>query len=100
MIFRSRTDRNTDIQIEDFSDFKHCLNVSKTTKNVYELRLFLKLSNKLEKILLSERILCMESIVIVKNFDFEILTYLYVFGSPEFIYAIFTAMYICMCVRE
>ena len=49
-------------------------------------------------LLLSEHILCKESIVIVKRFDFEILTYLYVFRSPEFIYAIFGVMYVCMCV--
>ena len=48
--------------------------------------------------LLSEHILCKESIVIVKKFDFEILTYLYVLRSPEFIYTIFAVMYACMCV--
>ena len=48
--------------------------------------------------LLSEHILCKESIVIVKKFDVEILTYLYVLRSPEFIYAVFTVMYVCMCV--
>ena len=36
--------------------------------------------------------------VIVKKFDFEILTHLYVLRSPEFIYAIFAVMYVCMCV--
>ena len=46
----------------------------------------------------SEHILCKESIVIVKKFDFEILTYLYVLRSPEFIYAIFGVMYVCVCV--
>ena len=46
-----------------------------------------------ETFLLSEHILCTESIVIVKEFDFEILTYLYVLWSPEFIYAIFGVMY-------
>ena len=53
----------------------HCLNVS---------------------FLLSEHILCKESIVIVKKFDFDIFTYLYVFRSSEFICAIFTVMYVCM----
>ena len=48
--------------------------------------------------LLSEHILCKERIVIVKKFDFEILTYLYVFRSPEVNYAIFTVMYVCMYV--
>ena len=48
--------------------------------------------------LLSEHILCKESIVIVKEFDFEIFTYLCVFRSPEFLYAIFMVMYVCMCV--
>ena len=46
---------------------------------------------------LSEHILCKESIVIGKKFDFEILTYLYILRSPEFIYAIFTEMYACIC---
>ena len=49
--------------------------------------------------LLSEHILCKESIVIVKKFDLEILTYAYVLGSLEFIYAIFAVMYVCMFVR-
>ena len=49
-------------------------------------------------LLLSKHILCKERIVIVKKFDFKILTYSYVFRSPEFIYAIFTVMYVCMCV--
>ena len=50
---------------------------------------------------LSKHILCKESIVIAKKFDFEILTYLYVLRSLEFIYTIFTVMYECMyvCVR-
>ena len=51
-----------------------------------------------ESFLLSEHILCKESIVIVKKFDFEILTHLYVLRSPEFIYAIFSVMYVCVCV--
>ena len=48
--------------------------------------------------LLSEHILCKKSIEIVKKFDCEILTYLYVFRAPEFICAIFGEMYLCMCV--
>ena len=37
----------------------------------------------------------------MKKFDFEISTLLYVFRSPESIYAIFTVMYTCMraCAR-
>ena len=31
----------------------------------------------------------------MKKFDFEIFTYLCVFRSPEFIYAIFTVMHVC-----
>ena len=50
-------------------------------------------------LLLSEHILCKKSIVIVKNFDFEILMYLYFLRSPEFIYAIFGVMYVCVFVR-
>ena len=49
-------------------------------------------------LLLSEHILCKVSFVIVKKLDFEILTYLYVLRSSEFIYAIFGVMYICMRV--
>ena len=48
--------------------------------------------------LLSGHILCKESIAIVKKFDCEILTYLYVLRPPDFIYAIFEAMYVCVCV--
>ena len=48
--------------------------------------------------LLSEHILCKKNIVIVKKFDLEIFTYLYVLRSPEFIYAIFTVMYVFICV--
>ena len=48
--------------------------------------------------LLSEHILCKESVVIVKKFDFEILTDLYVLRSPEFIYAYFECVYVCVCV--
>ena len=48
--------------------------------------------------LLSEHMLCKESIVIVKKFDFEILMYLYILRFPEFIYAIFAVMYVFMCV--
>ena len=47
--------------------------------------------------LLSKHILCKENIVNVRKFDFEILTHLY-FRSPEFIYAIFMVMYVCVCV--
>ena len=43
-------------------------------------------------------ILCNESIIVVKKFDFEILTYLYVLRTPKFIYAIFRVMNVCMCV--
>ena len=50
------------------------------------------------RFLLSEHILCKGNIVIVKKFDIDILTYLYVLRSPEFIYAIFGEMYVCMCV--
>ena len=49
-------------------------------------------------LLLSEHILCKESIEVVKKFDFEILTHLYVLRFPEFIYAIFAVMYVCMYV--
>ena len=48
--------------------------------------------------LLSEHMLCKESIVIVKKLDFEVLTYLYVFRSPEFLYTIFKMMYVCLYV--
>ena len=51
-----------------------------------------------EHFLLSEHILCKESIAIVKKLDFEILFYLNVLRSPEFIYAIFKVMYVRMCV--
>ena len=50
-----------------------------------------------KKFLHFEHILCKECIVIVKKFDFEILTYLYVMWSSEFIYAIFKVTYVCMC---
>ena len=49
--------------------------------------------------LLSEHILCKESILIVKKFDFEILTYLFVSKPAEFIYAIFTVMYTCSVAK-
>ena len=52
------------------------------------------------KLLFSEHILCKESITVVKKFDFEILTYLYVLKSPEFIYAMFMVMYACVYVSE
>ena len=51
-------------------------------------------------LLLFEHVLCKESVIVMKKFDFEILTYLYVLRSPEFIYAIFTVMYACMCECE
>ena len=47
--------------------------------------------------LLSEHILCKKNVVIVKKFDTEILTYLYILRSPEFIYPIFAVMYECVC---
>ena len=50
--------------------------------------------------LLSKYILRKESVVIMKKFDFDILTYLYVLRSREFNYTIFTMMYACMCVCE
>ena len=53
---------------------------------------------KLVQFLLSEHILCKESIVGLKRFDFEIFTYLYVLKSPEYIYAIFEVMYVCVCM--
>ena len=53
---------------------------------------------------LSEHTLCKESIVIMKKFGFEILTYLYVLRPSEFMYAIFTVMfvfmYVCVYVSE
>ena len=49
-------------------------------------------------LLLSEHRLCKESFLIVRKFDFEILTDLYVLRFPGFIYAIFALMYVCMCV--
>ena len=52
----------------------------------------------LNSFLLSEYRLCKESVVIVKKFDLEILTHLYIFRSPEFIYSIFTVMHVCVCV--
>ena len=53
--------------------------------------------------LLSECILCKESIAIMKKFDFEILTYSHDFRSPKFINAIFwwcirVCVYVCVCV--
>ena len=48
--------------------------------------------------LLSEHVPCKESIVIMKKFDYEILIYLYVLRYSDFIYAIFTVVYVCMYV--
>ena len=50
--------------------------------------------------LLSEHLLCKESIVIVKKIDFQISIFLCVFRAAEFIYAIFAVMhvYVCVCV--
>ena len=42
--------------------------------------------------------LCKETIVVMKKFEFGILTYLNVLRSPEFIYAIFSVMHVCMYV--
>ena len=47
--------------------------------------------------LLSEHILCKESIVIMKIFDYGILTHFYVLRSSEIIYATF--MYVCVYVH-
>ena len=52
----------------------------------------LLLTNQFLVFLLSERISCKENIVIMKMFDFEILTHLCVFKFPEFIYAILEVM--------
>ena len=45
-----------------------------------------------------------ENIEVMKKFNYAILIYLYVLSYPEFIYAIFTVMYLyvcaCMCVCE
>ena len=57
-----------------------------------------RVTHNIQIFLLSEHILYKESIVIVKKFDFEILTYLYVLRSIEFIYAIFRVMSACMFV--
>ena len=46
----------------------------------------------------SEHILCKESIVTVKKFDFEILTYLYVSGIHLYYFRDDVCMYVCMCV--
>ena len=68
--------------------------------NIKRFKFFTNIKQKLKSfcLLLSEHIPCKKSIVIVKKFDFEIFTYLYVFSSPEFIYAIFTVMYVCAYV--
>ena len=39
-----------------------------------------------------------ENITIMKKYDFEILTYLKVFRSPEFICIVFVVMYARICV--
>ena len=44
----------------------------------------------------SNMLLHKENVIIVKKFDIEILTYLYVLKSLEFIYATFTVIYVCM----
>lgn len=50
-------------------------------------------------LILSEHILCKESIVIMKKSDFEILVHLYVLGPPEFIFIFLQwCLYVCMCV--
>ena len=54
----------------------------------------------IRKLLLSEHILCKEKFIIMKKFDFEILTYFYVLRSPEFIYTIPTVMHAYMCVWD
>ena len=46
---------------------------------------------------LSEHITFKKNIVIVKKFDFEILAYLYILGSSEFIYSIVTVINVCVC---
>ena len=91
-------------------DFLCICCITESEKLVYFLRLLLCLINISRMIrvfeispttngfLLSEHILCKESIAIAKKVDFEILAYLYVFRSPEFIYAIFVVLYECMCV--
>ena len=50
------------------------------------------------RFLLSEHILCKESIVIMKEIDFEILTNLYFFRFSDSIYAIFTMTCARLCV--
>ena len=51
--------------------------------------------------LLSKYILRKESVVIMKKFDFDILTYLYVLRSPEYIYAFLQwRIYMCVYVIE
>ena len=67
---------------------------------IHSILSFIVLFIYLVSFLLSEHILRKEIIVIVKKFDFEILTYLYVLRSPEFIDAIFTVMFVCVYVSE
>ena len=60
-----------------------------------------KKKNPLKLFLFSKHILCKESMVIVKKFDFEILTYLYVLRFPELIYDFLRDVSsLCMYVRE
>ena len=56
------------------------------------------MSNLMQRMpfLLFEHMLCKKSIVIVKKFDFEIFIYLHVFRPPEFFYANFMVMYVCV----
>ena len=58
----------------------------------------IRISRYSHVLLLSEHTLCKDSIAIVKKFDFEILTHLYILRPPEFIYAIFAVMYAFICV--
>ena len=68
-----------------------------------DLNTFLILSQHFLKkyFFISEHILCKESIMILKKFNFEILTHLYILRSHEFIYAILvTCIYMCVYVSE
>ena len=79
--------------LELSNDFKCFIHVDTLLKRVVESGRSLPHTSIF---LLSEHILYKESIVILKKFDFEISTYIYVLRSPEFIYAIFGVMYVCM----